>query len=187
MEDILAYNRLWNLLREGQCQIETTLPLTVSPYIFGEYELRCLYPFPETASRVYAMLCRLQGERPDKIKIMYDSVRTLFNKDSSLWLLKKNRKPLLLLCGDSVHSALAASVGGYGIKVPIVKLSHHGRNDKGNLYFQDTFINDLEPEKIIITSDIASAQPFAEEWKKIRPEAELIITGMYEEVRTIAL
>lgn len=187
IEDILAYNRLWNVLRERQCQIETTLPLTASSCVFGDFELRCLYPFPETVSYVYAMLCRLQGEKPDKIKLMYDSIRTFFNKDSSLWLLKKNQQPLLLLCGDGVHSALAAAVGGYGIKVPIIKLAHHGRNDKGNLYFQDTFMDDLEPEKIIITSDMVSAQPFLEGWLKIRPEAELIITGMYKEVRTVEL
>ena len=48
-------------------------------------------------------------------------------------------------------------------------------------------MDDLEPEKIIITSDMVSAQPFLEGWLKIRPEAELIITGMYKEVRTVEL
>lgn len=187
IEDIRIYNCLWSILKDSHCQIETTLPLTVSSYTFGEYELRCLFPFPETASYVYSILCRMQGEKPDKIKIMYDSVRTFFNKDSSLWLLKRNNQPLLLLCGDGVHSALAASIGGYGVKIPIIKLAHHGRNDKGNLYFQNGFINDLEPEKIIITSDMVSAQPFIEEWRTISPEAELIITGMYKEVKILEL
>ncbi|MDH8276302.1 hypothetical protein QIG69_28520, partial [Klebsiella pneumoniae] len=69
------------LLAQG-CHIETTLPLTVPAYRYGDYELRCLYPFPDTVSKVYAMLCRLQNEKADRVKAMYDSVRTLFNKDS---------------------------------------------------------------------------------------------------------
>ena len=187
IEDIRAYNRLWNVLTEQGCAVETTLPLTAQPIRYGRYEMRCLFPFPDTVSRVYAMLCRLQREKPERAKAMYDSVRTLFNKDSSIWLLKEEEKPILLLCGDGVHSSLAAAIGGYGIKVPIVKLSHHGRNDKGNLYYQADFINSLEPEKIIITSDMDSAQMFLETWKQIRTEAEVIITGSYEEVKIIEL
>ena len=185
--DIKAYNRLWNILVKKGCSVETTLPLTAVPYQYGKYELRCLFPFPDTASNVYAMLCRLQRESPKRMKTMYDSVRTLFNKDSSIWLLKEEERPLLLLCGDGVHSALAAAVGGYGMKVPIIKLSHHGRNDKGNLYYQADFINGLEPEKIIVTSDTESAAPFLEAWQQIRSEAELIVTGRYEEVKIVEL
>lgn len=187
MEDIRAYNRLWDILTAKGCSVETTLPLTAGPYRYGKYELRCLFPFPDTASQVYAMLCRLQREKPERAKNMYDSVRTLFNRDSSIWLLKEDEKPLLLLCGDGVHSSLAAAIGGYGIKVPVIKLSHHGRNDKGNLYYQADFINGLEPEKIIITSDMDSAATFLEAWQQICPEAELIVTGEYEEVRIVAL
>lgn len=187
MEDIRAYNRLWEILTAKGCSVETTLPLTTGAYRFGRYELRCLFPFPDTASNVYAMLCRLQREKPERAKSMYDSVRTLFNKDSSIWLLKEEERPLVLLCGDGVHSALAAAVGGYGMKVPVIKLSHHGRNDKGNLYYQAAFINSLEPEKIIVTSDTDSAMQFMEEWQQIRLEAELIVTGRYEEGRTVEL
>lgn len=187
IEDIKAYNRLWDILISKGCTIETTLPLTVTSYQYDKYELRCLFPFPDTVSNVYAMLCRLQRENPKRAKVMYDAVRTLFNKDSSIWLLKEEGKPVLLLCGDGVHSSLAAAIGGYGIKVPIVKLSHHGRNDKGNLYYQADFINSLEPDKIIVTSDNDSAIPFLEDWKQIRYEAEVIVTGRYEEEKIIEL
>ncbi len=190
IKDIRSYNRLWELLSEKGCRIDTTLPLTVPAYQYGSYELRCLYPFPDTVSNVYAMLCRLQREEPVRVKSMYDSVRTLFNKDSSIWLLKKDNRPILIMCGDAVHASLAAAVGGYGIKVPIIKLSHHGRNDKGNLYYQSMFIENLEPEKIIITSDLASAEPFMEEWETMRERSgarELIITGIYEKDRVLEL
>lgn len=187
IEDIKAYNHLWDILTANGCSVETTLPLTASSYRYGKYELRCLFPFPDTVSNVYAMLCRLQREKPERVKAMYDSVRTLFNRDSSIWLLKEEGRPVLLLCGDGVHSSLAAAIGGYGIKVPIIKLSHHGRNDKGNLYYQADFINSLEPEKIIVTSDTDSATVFLEEWNRIRPEAELIVTGRYEEVKVVEL
>lgn len=187
IEDIRAYNRLWDILIEKGCSVETTLPLTATPFLYGRYELCCLFPFQDTVSRVYAMLCRLQREKTGRAKVMYDSVRTLFNKDSSIWLLKEEGKPVLLMCGDGVHAPLAASIGGCGIKVPIIKLSHHGRNDKGNLYYQADFISGLEPEKIIVTSDTDSAAQFLEEWEKIRPEAELIVTGKYEEVKVVEL
>ena len=187
IEDIKAYNHLWDILTENGCSVETTLPLTASSYRYGKYELRCLFPFPDTVSNVYAMLCRLQREKPERVKSMYDAVRTLFNKDSSIWLLKEEEHPLLLLCGDGIHSSLTAAIGGYGIKVPVIKLSHHGRNDKGNLYYQAGFINSLQPEKIIVTSDRDSAAPFWEDWNQIRKEAELIVTGCSKEVRVIEL
>lgn len=190
IKDIRSYNCLWELLLSKGCRVDTTLPLTVAAYRYGNYELRCLYPFPDTASNVYAMLCRLQREEPMRAKKMYDSVRTLFNKDSSIWLLKKDNQPILLLCGDAVHASLAAAVGGYGINVPIIKLSHHGRNDKGNLYYQSMFIESLKPEKIIITSDLISAEPFMEDWETLRDKSgaeELIITGAYEKVRIVEL
>lgn len=190
VKDIRSYNRLWECLHAKGCRIDTTLPLTVPSYRYGAYELRCLYPFPDTASNVYAMLCRLQREDPARVKAMYDSVRTLFNKDSSIWLLKKEDRPVLLLCGDAVHASLAAAVGGYGIKVPIIKLSHHGRNDKGNLYYQSMLIESMEPEKIIITSDLASAKPFMEEWQAMCEQSgagELIVTGTYEKDRVMEL
>lgn len=180
-DDIRNYNKLWMALLHKRCPVETTFPLTCPSYRFGVYELRCLYPFPDTASFVYQMLCRLQNERQERIKMMYDSIRLLFNRESSIWILKKGMHPALLMCGDAVHSSLASSIGGYGIRIPVIKLSHHGRNDKGTLYYQPEFIADLEPEKIIIASDKESASLRAEEWKLISSIGELIITGNYKE------
>lgn len=190
IKDIRSYNHLWECLLAKGCRVDTTLPLTVSSYCYGAYELRCLYPFSDTASNVYAVLCRLQRERPERAKAMYDSVRTLFNKDSSIWLLKKEGRPILLLCGDATHASLAAAIGGYGVHIPIIKLSHHGRNDKGNLYYQSVFIESLKPEKIIVTSDRISAKPFLEDWEVMRERSganELIITGNYEKDRVLEL
>ena len=65
--------------------------------------------------------------------------------------------------------------------MPIVKLSHHGRNDKGNLYYQESLIRSFRSEKIIITSDRETAALRMEEWNHIDNEAELLITGLYEE------
>lgn len=187
VEDIRTYNRLWKTLKKKGCLVETTLPRTISSFFVGEYELRCLYPFADTASRVYPMLCRLQMERPERIQAMYDSVRTLFNQDSSVWLLRKKERPLALFCGDAFHSSLAAAVGGCGLQVPVIKLSHHGRNDKGNLYFQDLLIRGLRPEIVIITADEALAAQHMDEWRGIDSRAQLLITGLCRESAELTL
>ena len=181
IEDIAAFNRLWKILTGSRCKVDTTLPLTCPVLRFGTYELRCLFPFPDTASYVYLMMCRFQHERPERIRSMYDSIRTRFNGDSSIWILKRGEQPVALMCGDGYHASLVAAVGGYGIHVPIVKLSHHGRNDKGNLYYQESLIRSFRSEKIIITSDRETAALRMEEWSHIDNEAELLITGLYEE------
>ena len=175
--DVAVFNRMWaDLLRQG-CRVETAFPLTAAPFVFGSWRLSCIFPTVKDTSPVYEALCRMRDRSSHEAHDLYESVRLRFNGDSSILLLEHEGKPSALLCGDSFHTSLLRALAGRTPAVSLIKLSHHGRNDKGNLYFVRNFLQTLSPQTLVITSSRALALQHRAEWENICPTACLIVTG----------
>lgn len=85
------------------------------------------------------------------------------NGDSSVWLLHRDGRQLALFCGDCFEELfldryeLFVRQAGLAPGVEILKLSHHGRNDKGHLYFTDRILEAAVPEKVLLTNTAENA------------------------------
>lgn len=166
--DIAVYNGLHARLASTHTPVETIFPaMQRAPlYTFGAYSMQCICPAPATASPVYEAFLKMRRLKNEDAVALYESVRGQINADSSVWLLKKHAAPVALFCADCLASSLDAYLhANPSFTCPLVKLSHHGRNDKGNVYFTPQQLQRIQPSQILLTS---SAELFAQNEASLR-------------------
>ena len=123
-------------------------------FVIGDYMLTVIYP-----------------NRDSALTLTKDS--SLINGDSSVMLLTKGKRQLALFCGDCFEENFSGLYFQYvednclekGVEV--LKLSHHGRNDKGHIYYTEDFLKKISPRKTVITSDTGNIKKYSAEWKRI--------------------
>ena len=123
-------------------------------FVIGDYMLTVIYP-----------------NRDSALTLTKDS--SLINGDSSVMLLTKGKRQLALFCGDCFEENFSGLYFQYvednclekGVEV--LKLSHHGRNDKGHVYYTEDFLKKISPRKTVITSDTDNIKKYSAEWKRI--------------------
>lgn len=123
-------------------------------FVIGDYRLTVIYP-----------------NRDSALTLTNDS--GLINGDSSVLLLTKGKRQLAMFCGDCFEENFSDLYFQYvednGLEkgVDVLKLSHHGRNDKGHIYYTEDFLKRISPRKVIITSDTDNIKKYSTEWKRI--------------------
>lgn len=123
-------------------------------FVMGDYMLTVIYP-----------------NRDSTLTLTKES--SLINGDSSVMLLTKGKRQLALFCGDCFEENFSGLYFQYvednclekGVEV--LKLSHHGRNDKGHIYYTEDFLKKISPRKAVITSDTGNIKKYSAEWKRI--------------------
>ncbi|HHY51937.1 MAG TPA: hypothetical protein GX499_01660, partial [Clostridiales bacterium] len=154
---------------------------------FGDYTLTCLFPPPGAISPVWGAYQKLTAPTPNAQAIAQEA-REQINADSSIWLLEKGSQALLLLCGDGLDSNVAESCLRHGVKqVGIIKLSHHGRNDKGKVYFRPETIQSLNPHTVVISADETVTARYRSVFDAIAPKARLLVTCEVEQYHRLAV
>lgn len=170
------YNGLCDTLsRQGE--VYTTYPVTTPDFAFGDYRIRCCYPAPGTPSPVWDSY-REAAKTPDDEKAheIITSTKGAVNGDSSVWLICKEEKPVALICGDCLDASLAQAVERHALdRVPILKLSHHGRNEKLVYYTPET-VGGLRPDIILVSADEEVRDKYYAEWKTLSSQARLMVT-----------
>ena len=81
-----------------------------------------------------------------------------------------------IVIGDDDLREFTAPVITLG-QVVDAKLSHHGRNDKGHVYFTPDFINSLSPETIIITNTDDNCRLYGTRWNDFWKGCSVLATG----------
>jgi len=184
---LIAYNALYHSL-EKRCRLHTVYPFTGPRcYQFGDYTLTCLFPPPGAISPVWGAYQKLTAPTPNAQAIAQEA-REQINADSSIWLLEKENQALLLLCGDGLDISVAESCLRHGVKqVDIIKLSHHGRNDKGRVYFRPETIQSLNPHTVVISADETVTARYRSVFDAIAPKARLLVTCEAEQYHRLAV
>ncbi len=175
--NLRAYNALYHSL-ERTCHLYTTYPFTgPGQYVFGEYTLTCLYPQLGTVSPVWGTYQRILETPTEDAQAIADQGRGAINGDSSLWLLEKGGEALLLLCGDGLDLHVAQSCRRHAVgQVGIIKLSHHGRNDKGRVYYTPQTIQSLHPHTVVVSADETVSALYRSQFQSVAPKAKLLVT-----------
>lgn len=178
--DVVHYHALNEALHKQQSRVYTAYPFQEIPvFSMGDYRMRAVYPAVPTASRVFSFYenaCNLSNE---EAAARYDSVRDDVNGESSMWLLEKGNTPLAVFCGDGYASALDAFLAeNPSFSCPLIKLSHHGRNDKGKVYYTREQVQHINPNKIVVCSDVENDAVHHAAWETLCPGAALYVTGL---------
>jgi beta-lactamase superfamily II metal-dependent hydrolase len=183
-----AYNAFYRSL-EGRCRLHTVYPFTgPGRYVYGDYTLTCLYPDPGAISPVWSAYQSILTTPTQNAQPIADQSREWINADSSIWVLEKERQALLLLCGDSLDDNVANSCLQHEVtEVGIIKLSHHGRNDKGKVYFRPETIQALNPHTVVISADETVTARYRSVFDTIAPKAKLLITCEAEQYHRLTV
>ncbi len=175
--NLRVYNALYHRLEET-CRLYTAYPFTgPERYVFGAYTLTCLFPQPGRVSPVWSAYQGILEAPAEDAQAIADEGREAINGDSSLWLLEQGDEALLLLCGDGLDLHVAESCRRHGIRqVGMIKLSHHGRNDKGRVYFTPQTIGSLHPHTVVVSADETVAALHRSQFQSVAPKAKLLVT-----------
>lgn len=156
-------------------------------YIFGEYRFTAIYPDVQSRLPFYDTF----GCEKNVSQNAGEKAVSLLNGDSSVWLLTKEKKQVALFCGDCFESNFAENYQKYVTEqglyegIEVLKLSHHGRNDKGHVYFTEQFVNQIKPDQIWITNTGENALIYQEQWKAFSKKSEKKIIGEKGRVQKI--
>ena len=177
-ETVREYNHLHDALALQYTTVHTVFPFREIPlFSYGAYTLQCVYPTAPMASPVCSAYLTAADASDDAAAAMLDASREQINADSSVWLLRKGNAPLALFCGDCVSSSVDEALShSENFTCPVVKLSHHGRNDKGRIYFTAAQIEAMRPQKLIITSDAKNDERHHAAWETLCAGADLYVT-----------
>lgn len=173
---IRRYNDMWCRL-SGNTDLYTTYPMTAPDFVFGGYEISCCAPAPGAVSAVWKSYETAYRIPDDQLAHeILETERGAVNGESSVWLLSLNGKPLAVICGDCLDETLAEVVERRGLgRVPIVKLSHHGRNEK-LVYFTSETIGGLQPDILLVSADEKVRDKYLDDWKTLAPQARIMVT-----------
>lgn len=112
-----------------------------------------------------------------------ENILRLINGDSSVWHIEDEEGRRALFCGDCFEENFAdryfefCRKNNSDEKINFLKLSHHGRNDKGHVYFSSEFVKRLRPDKILITNTEENFRKSASSYEKFLKESILIKAG----------
>ena len=112
-----------------------------------------------------------------------ESILRLINGDSSVWHIEDEEESRSLFCGDCFEGNFAdrffefCKKNNSDEKVEFLKLSHHGRNDKGHVYYSSEFVKRLRPDKILITNTEENFRKIASSTEVFPKESTLIRAG----------
>ena len=143
---------------------------------FGKSALKLIFPSRSCPPFFYTAL--KSGDFSEEKDIL-----GLINGDSSVWLLKKGGKNLCLFCGDCFEENFRGRYEKYcrdnqaEKNLGVLKLSHHGRNDKGHVYFTEEFVSDVDPKTILITNTDENVAIYRNAWEGFPKESRIIVTG----------
>ena len=146
---------------------------------FGGSVLKLIFPSRESPLPFYTAL--KSGNFSEEKDIL-----RLINGDSSVWLLERGGEKLCLFCGDCFEESFRGRYEEYCAgnrserRVKALKLSHHGRNDKGHVYFTGEFVSDIAPEIVLITNTDENAAIYGDVWEGFPKESRVIVTGESE-------
>ena len=141
-------------------------------YIFGEYCLTAIYPSRHSRLPFYEAFCS-EGELTETEQ---ERAASFINGDSSVWLLTRGKIQIALFCGDCFEENFAAEYQQYVkeqgliLGMQILKLSHHGRNDKGHIYFTESFVNQIKPKEVLITNTDENILIYQPQWQGFSEE-----------------
>lgn len=176
--DLGGYDRLWRALAAQNTVVSTLYPMDAPPaFRFGDYRLTCLYPAPGARSDVREALGDLTGCTPEEISARYEPVKGEINRESAVWLLERAGEQLALFCGDCESAAIDRVMAGRALHPRVLKLSHHGRNDKGKVYFTPEQTAVLAPETIVVAYAPRKSPDRRDLWQALCPSARLLVTG----------
>lgn len=135
-------------------------------YVFGEYRFTAIYPDIQSRLPFLDTFCHEQKVSEAESK----KAVSLLNGDSSVWLLTRGKCQIALFCGDCFEENFAENYLRYVKEqrfyegIEILKLSHHGRNDKGHIYFTESFVNQIRPDQIWITNTGENSLKYRGQW-----------------------
>lgn len=138
-------------------------------FLMGDYCLTVIFPNRKDSLPFTEMMTKKGVVKRSRM----EENRKLINGESSVLLLTRERKQIALFCGDCFEENFKKAYFQYiedkeleeGVQV--LKLSHHGRNDKGHIYFTKEFMERIHPKEIIITSDQGHIGKYGEEWRML--------------------
>lgn len=148
-------------------------------YDFGEYRFTAIYPDIQSRLPFLDTFCSEEKVSEDESR----KAVSLLNGDSSVWLLTKEKYQIALFCGDCFEANFAENYLRYVKEnqfykgMEILKLSHHGRNDKGHIYFTKEFVNQVRPSQIWITNTKENAVKYQEQRKDFPKDSVQLIIG----------
>lgn len=173
-----SYIAFLEQLRRASIPFFTTFPLTAPDFSFGDYRLRCLFPEPGAASPVIEGFRQVSAcSDPTEAACIMKDAREYINADSSIWLLEREGEPLLLLCSDCLDEDLAKAIEVHQIHhVQMLKLSHHGRNDKGRIYYTPETVGRLSPDTLLVSASEEVKAQYIQDWKALSPASNLAVT-----------
>ncbi|MBQ8537396.1 MAG: MBL fold metallo-hydrolase [Clostridia bacterium] len=142
----------------GHCQAQGTQIEDVMRYAgagaisFGEYRLRCLYPFKGNQQLSVSYALKMCDTACDKDAcIAYEKLSRIHaNADSSVWLLEKGDQALALFAADAPEQTLMDILTKEPLHPRLVKLPHHGIPGG---YFSSTLVRHLAPEVLVVSTD----------------------------------
>ena len=189
-QTVMDYRRLIKHLKRQDTVVHTAFQglwgeegRKEAPFVFsfGSYTLRELFPADLChGTTAFEEFCLCAGQcRPGTVRDAWSRAARYLNGDSSVWLLNHGTEAAALFCGDIFESSLQAAMerAGFTGSVPLIKLSHHGRNDKGHVYFTPDFINSLSPETIIITNTDDNCRLYGTRWNDFWKGCSVLATG----------
>lgn len=130
-------------------------------FSIGDWNLTLIYPSKNIIMPFGSML---------RCEKMVDSLISKINWDSMVWLLHSGKRMKALFCGDCPEECFLErfshfkKISGFTKEMDFLKLSHHGRNDKGTVYFTNRIITETGAKKIIITNVQENIPLLKKEW-----------------------
>lgn len=153
-DDIFSYRRLYAVLqRQGTACYYHFGDTPSQNFSFGSFSLTCLFPECAENSLVLQALQRLHHDVSNDPAEDYRIFSDQLNADSSIWLLQQAKTDVALFCGDALASSMQKILTKQNISPKLLKLSHHGRNDKGKIYFDEHLLAQLAPKEILISAE----------------------------------
>lgn len=148
--DCRVLERLERNLEESDASVKTVDEVEDFYVIsIGEWKMVLIYP----SKNIAMPFCGgLEGEQEEQKLI------SRINWDSMVWLIYREKKMKALFCGDCPEECfldrfrLFKENNNLEAGMEFLKLSHHGRNDKGTVYFTEHIGKETGAKKILITN-----------------------------------
>lgn len=169
------YHQFFEYLERNGTELMHSFDCVGKIFSFGEFQLECLYPLAGSPMRsIYYAQALCNPELTDEaMNYVLNIYKQICNEDSSIWLLRKNGKDLILLAGDSTDESMRAALCGREIHPWLQKLSHHGINSR---YFS-TYVQELLSPQILVVN-VSSG--IAKLIKRVTVAAQEIAAGKFD-------
>lgn len=176
-DDLWQYDQMWSALQAQGTAIDLLFPMAHPlTFSFGDYALTCLAPLCGEVSHVREGIGDLRGVSAAEISARRKAVEPFVNAESAVFLLTRGEEQLILFCADCDAAVIDRTMVQRPLHPHVLKLSHHGRNSDGRVYFTDEQVRAMAPETIVVTYAPFKSPDRHEEWAAIDPRAKLVVT-----------